>query len=405
MQTSNHSEMPNGETPRNDQPQSESSPSPGAASRRKARRWVIGTLIGVAFLLGIVAAIVIVVDPFQHYRKATFYVPLLDRSLQRYVNVGLARNYDYDTLSLGSSMTENTRTSDIEAAFGGKALQLAFRGAALINYSETLKSAFKTHEIKRVIMAIDDISYTDSPFTGIGELPDYLYDFNIFNDVKYWFNMDVLARLPELYEYNTQGLDRPSELNLDMLYNWTDGVIYGKARVYTQFQHWDHPKTAAMAVEGIAPSVKGNLERHLLPFVKDHPETEFLFVYPPYSTLQWYHTYLYGQEDRFLYGRTEFARTLLAYPNVRMYDYQTNEEWATDYDQYADFTHYSGAINTAYIQAMGRGEDEIHSVEEIEANNEIIRGFMLDFVPPTEEEMQALHEEAQQQIQERLQWQ
>ena len=43
------------------------------------------------------------VDPLQFYRRAS-YPPLLSDAL-RFQNPGLARNYDYDTLILGTSVS------------------------------------------------------------------------------------------------------------------------------------------------------------------------------------------------------------------------------------------------------------------------------------------------------------
>ena len=385
-----------------DQQHSEQQPN---ASKFALRRWALGTLFGLLVMLGLVAALVIVVDPFQHYRKASFYTPLVDRSLQRYINVGMARNYTYDTLSLGSSMTENTRTSDLERVLGGTALQLPFRGASLSELGLAMGNALGSRELKRVLIHIDDVNYTDSPNTALNSLPQYLYDGNPFTDIYYWFNLDVLARLPELYEYNRYALGRPEELDLDMLYNWTEAVMYGKARVFGSYRQWNRAKTPPMPIERIMPYVEQNLQQHLLPYIEGYPDTEFIIIYTPYSTLQWYNTYLFGQEDRVLYGRAEFARVLLPYPNVRLFDFHVNEDWATDYERYTDFTHYHGDINTEIIEAIGRGEYEVFSAEEVLANNEVIRGFMRDFVPPTPEEVAVYREESNRQVQERLQWQ
>lgn len=46
------------------------------------------------------------VDPFQHYRKATIYTFNYSGN-QRYLNPGLAKNYDFNSIIIGTSMTEN----------------------------------------------------------------------------------------------------------------------------------------------------------------------------------------------------------------------------------------------------------------------------------------------------------
>ena len=46
------------------------------------------------------------VDPLQFYRPASFYEPYYSMQ-QRYQNPGLARNFPYDTVIIGASMSEN----------------------------------------------------------------------------------------------------------------------------------------------------------------------------------------------------------------------------------------------------------------------------------------------------------
>ena len=56
-------------------------------------------------LLIITAVITFTVDPMQHYRKAKFYKPYALE--QRYIIWGMLKNYSFDTILIGSSVTEN----------------------------------------------------------------------------------------------------------------------------------------------------------------------------------------------------------------------------------------------------------------------------------------------------------
>jgi hypothetical protein len=53
-----------------------------------------------------------IVDPFQQYRVKTFY-PIAFTN-QRYQNAGLSKNFEYDSLILGTSMTENFILDEVE---------------------------------------------------------------------------------------------------------------------------------------------------------------------------------------------------------------------------------------------------------------------------------------------------
>ena len=64
----------------------------------------------------------------------------------------------------------------------------------------------------------------------------------------------------------------------------------------------------------------------LTDMVKKHPETEFYFFLPPYSELWWDSVYRSGQTEEYLYARQAAMEALIAYDNVQIYDFQTDEE-------------------------------------------------------------------------------
>ncbi len=360
-----------------------------SASPSHYKRWAIGALIGVLLTLGAFAGFVFAIDPFQHYRMATTYTPIADRKIQTYINPGIARYYPFDTLCLGSSMTENTRTTAVRDALGGDPIQLAYRGGSLINFSVAMRAAFETHQLKRVVICLDDYTLTDGVHFSPTALPFYLYDKNPFNDVYYLFNTDVLLRIRDLYAYNGYSFSGKNHLDLDMLYNWSDKMIYGKDYVFGSFSFWDMPDVAQYPAHDDQPRLRANLDTHLLPFIQAHPETEFIFYYPPYSILHMYHARLFGQLERRLYNRAYFAEALLAHPNVRLFDFQANRDWIENYDLFTDFTHYSGEVNDALTACMGEGQFEAHSVADVEANNTVVRALTMDFTRPTDEELAA----------------
>ena len=357
---------------------------------RGARRWVLAVLLTVVGLLAAVAALVIVVDPFQHYRKATFFTPVIDGTRQAYYNIGIARNYPYDTLMLGSSMTENSHPSDVEAALGGQAVNLPFSGGTLRNYAVMLDEVLPRRPLRRVLICLDSFAMYADPDEVPIDLPSYLYDHTLLTDVSYWFNIGVLERIWEVYQVNREGLR--SELNLDTLYEWDGQVNYGRELVLTGHTFPPGDPLPPIPREGRVEEVRGNIERHLLHYIDAYPETEFIFYFPPYSQLQWYTDYMNGLLDRQMYYRERYAEALLSRPNVRLFDFQAVEEWVCDLDNYKDMAHHSGEINARIIEAIGQDAYRLYSMEEVAQNNEVLTELACTFVPPTPEEIKDMRE-------------
>ena len=68
-----------------------------------ARGWS-ALVLSLSFLLLLLCALAVyLLDPFEHYRESAI-LPLYDQ--ESYNNPGIARNYDYDAVILGTSMVE-----------------------------------------------------------------------------------------------------------------------------------------------------------------------------------------------------------------------------------------------------------------------------------------------------------
>ena len=116
------------------------------------RRWAIITLAAAALLLVLCALTVYIVDPFEHYRESAI-LPLYDQ--ESYNNPGIARNYDYDAVILGTSMVEMSHPSVIDACFGVSSVKLPMRGSHTAQMGWQLSHVLDTHELKLAILAVD----------------------------------------------------------------------------------------------------------------------------------------------------------------------------------------------------------------------------------------------------------
>lgn len=162
------------------------------------KKWAALTLSLLGLSIGGTVALVAAVDPFEVYHKATAFIPPISNGTQIYSNAGIAKNYAYDSVVIGSSMTENFRPSQLDRLFGGQFVKLCVNAGSSFNHKQMMDMAFATHDVRRVLYGVDVEALTYFYKTPKCEMPDYLYDDDLFNDVSYWFNKSVLLTyIPE----------------------------------------------------------------------------------------------------------------------------------------------------------------------------------------------------------------
>ena len=335
------------------------------------RGWTALTLsLLLSCLLGIAGA-VILIDPFEVYHKATRFIPPITNGTQSYSNAGIAKSYDYDSIVIGSSMTENFVPSQLDSLLGGRFVKLCINGGSPYNHRQMMDMAFATHDIRTVLYCIDvdalTYFYTQPKF----EMPDYLYDFNLLNDVRYWFNASVLTQyLPECL--STWGRADPSQR--ETMYSWGSLYPYGAEYALAGFSVGpDTEQKKAPAPFELSQQTKLNIEHNYLPFIEAHPDTQFIFFLPPYSLVRWARFYQSRDLELHLSQAAAVAARLLSYPNVSVYDFRARTEWILDLAHYIDDYHYGPEINDAIARDIASGACRITDAAQVLENNDVLR--------------------------------
>ena len=336
------------------------------------KKWALCTLgLLVLCLLGIIGSVMLV-DPFEIYHQATAFIPPITNGTQNYSNAGIAKSYEYDSVIIGSSMTENFTPSQLDDLLGGQFVKLPINGGSPFNNKQMMDLAFSTHEIRRIFYGVDIESLTYFYTTPKCEMPDYLYDDNFFNDTAYWFNKSVLFKyIPACLK--TLGQSDPALR--DTMYSWGDLYEYGKdAALRSVVITGDAVPQRGEADEvALSQQSRLNVEYNYLPYVQQHPDTEFIFFFPPYSLAQWYKFYQTGSLNYHLTQKEALIAALLPYENVRIYDFQAETDWILNLDNYIDASHYGPWINDAMVEAVAEDEYRILAVQKAQANNAVIR--------------------------------
>ena len=337
------------------------------------KQWAALSLSLLALGIGGTIAAVAIVDPFEVYHKATLFIPPISNGTQIYSNAGIAKNYAYDSVVIGSSMTENFRPSQLDSLFGGQFVKLCVNAGSSFNHKQMMDMAFATHDVLRVLYGVDVEALTYFYKTPKCEMPDYLYDDNLFNDVSYWFNKNVLLTyLPKCLA--TLGQTDPDQR--DTMYSWGDLYAYGKEAALAGVAFGVGEVEQGNADAGLSEQTRLNLIHNFLPFVEEHPGTQFMFFFPPYSAAHWYQFYTQGQMEYYLQQKKALIEALLPYDNVTVYDFQARTDWICDLNHYIDAKHYGPDINDAMAEAIASGENRVTDGAQVEANNNVIRDLV-----------------------------
>ena len=332
------------------------------------KRWALAAMA--LLLLGVAACVLItfIVDPFEQYRESSI-LPLYDQ--ESYNNPGIAKNYDYNAVILGTSMVEMSNPSVIDEAFGVRSVKLPMRGSHAAQMGWQLEHIFRAKErrgetLDLAILAVDAYSLM-GPVDDDEEIIEYLWNDDLLDDVNYLLNRDVLlVKIPKMLK----NIGKPMDTKRDDMFKWTD-VTFAAQSVYDSI-YITEQKSVTDAQYRIERSTE-NIERHIRAHALAHPQTRFVIYMPPYSVGYWYCIMREGLMEQQFRSRERVCELLADLPNVEIYDFSSRVEWITELDQYFDYSHHSSAVSDRIMRAMAAGENRVRSAQDMRAGSERIR--------------------------------
>ena len=208
--------------------------------------------------------------------------------------------------------------------------------------------------MRRIVYGLDVYSFIARLDQTGSDVPLYLYDDSLLNDVSYWLNRSVLATfLPRCLSAWGQKQDDSIR---DSMYCWAGQDEYGSVALYTaRFTAPENPLPADAYIR----QAQANLDAHLLPYVAAHPETQFDIFFPPYSAAEWATMESKGTLESMLALRSLCYDALSGFANVTIYDFTTRADWVLDLNNYKDALHYGQWINDAITECIARGENVV----------------------------------------------
>lgn len=324
------------------------------------KRYFYITFIGIVALLLVIVGMVVVVDPYQQYRKSEKFI-----SNQRLGNPGIAKHHDYDAVIVGSSMAMNHYPSQVDSLFGWSTINLTTKGGLDSDYTLLFPHIAKQGKMNNMIWCLDYFCFT-LPEAYLAE--PYLYDNSLWNDYAYWLNYTSCTNT-----FNKLA-NRKMAVSRDSMYHFNS--LSGKEYLLKYYERDNNEKYFVKYDFTRMEERFDAMENVVMPELED---AEVYIYFPPYSILEFKMFEQYGHWEQVMSFKQHMIERLLNYPNVKLYDFQ-NEDFICNMDEYMDLQHHSHAYNKRiieYIHADSCRVREDNYDKDLMVLDSLVRNFKL----------------------------
>lgn len=339
-----------------------------------AKKWSISSVIAVVLTLVLFASSMRWMDPLVQYGKES--PPLTSYEYtEMYSNPGIAKNYDYDSVMVGTSMIESTDVDLCDKLFDCNMIRMPYSGGTTYNMKTILDLCFESNDnIKSVYWELDEFQLTGSPTEPRYPLPEYLYKTDHSEDISYLLNLDIFYHYAVIDIFNTL---RGNIQNAERRGITLTGD-FGKDSMLAAYNRPEISETKVDFKKSTMRSKEDQNLKNIEGLVVNNKDTQFTFFFPPFSVIYWDNDIRKGQFDATM-DSVEYAMSkLLKYDNVRIYFYQGEESIITNLDNYKDFSHYGNWINDAITEKIANNENEI-TLDNYKNEVENMRNFIKNF--------------------------
>lgn len=324
------------------------------------KKWAVSFLALLLAALTLLGAVTAVIDPFFHYHAP---LPCLQYRIfyQRYQNDGIVKHFDYDAVITGNSMCENFKASELDALFGTNAIKVPFSGASSKELDLNNRTAIKYNpDIRMLVMDLDYdnlVSDKDAMSYDAADYPDFLYDRNPFNDVKYLFNKSIFKYSLDVLSYTRSGRTTTS---FDDYSFWdAPDAAYGQDVILMSYERPGVAGHEARLDAAERELLRGNLTQNILETARANPQIDFYLFIPPFSMYYWDKQQRLGLLEYRFETEREVIELLLPYENIRLFSFTDEFDLAQDFDRYKDYIHYDSGVNSWMLECMAAGSHEL----------------------------------------------
>lgn len=319
----------------------------------KSRKWIASFFACVLIIMLLLAGIAYIIDPFFQFRVRDNTYMLTGW----FVAGGLIKNYDYDTLILGSSMAQNFDMDTFRNELGAKPLHIGLNAMRTSEINKLMETAYNAGKAKTYYICIDLPKLAEDPKDS--RIAEHLLKKDIISKLKYLLSYEVWFRfipidisfmlldcahidLPIKYAYSK---------SIDRLEDWRLDYIFGEKVVLDDYRKGRFG-VSTVDTEELYLRMTSHIDMFLEGF--DFENGEYVFFFPPYSSLYWCVTQDGGYFDVYLRAKQYFVQQT-EMVGATTYDFQF-ADFSTDLENYKDMTHYRPEINDWMVKCFANEE-------------------------------------------------
>ena len=346
------------------------------------KRWIALFFVILLMLAVVFSLVAGTQDPFIQYGydvRKRFW------GNSMYLNPGIAKNYDYDTVIIGSSMAQNFDMEFFRSEMSSKPVKMVMPGISVNEMTLFYDLAIHANRAHSLFLVVDLPQFNREYIFGAfpDRLPRYLYNDCFRDDFKYLWGYDTWFRfIPVNLSINflyKLGIKFPSKLedrlNIDKIGDWSKEYVFSKETVIENYQA-GHFSTTRENGDDMENRMKRNIDTFLDHIFATMEGRTIVFAFPPYSVLYWYDVRKDGLFDAYMAAKAFFIERCQN-AGVRVVDAQDMSE-IVELNHYKDNTHYDLFIQAKLAEAMITGEMDV-GINSFETKRKKLAGLILSF--------------------------
>jgi hypothetical protein len=297
------------------------------------------------------------VDPLQFYRKASYSPYLIPQ--KRFQSPGLAKHYDYDTILVGTSLSENFRRQSLKEKLSVNALNLAMQGASAREQHLIAQVALNTGRVKNVIWELN-YEYLRGSTNWVanydGSFPEYFYDQNPLNEINhYLLNLDTMKGTLKVL-LKRMGLNTYRDRDLETMYSWENKRRFGTQSVERAWNRANKNRAVfeKRIPEFAAANLNASFDANILAIIRAHPDVKFYLYFPPYSVGHYAFMKTIDSSifEHMLENKRHIFEATRGFANVQLHDFQNLSNVIADTSSYCDLVHFNGKVNEYILESL-----------------------------------------------------
>ncbi|WP_027128187.1 SGNH/GDSL hydrolase family protein [Fusobacterium perfoetens] len=307
----------------------------------------------IIFLIGSFITFNYIIDPLQQYRIPKLYKIGYFRSEERYLNAGLIRNRNFDSILIGSSITRNFDENYIKKMLNYDIVKLTMSSANQEDIKFVLDS-IDNFKIKNIMIGIDLWGFGDVKANV--EMPKHLYKekLTLKDNWKYLSNIGVFKQSLKLVLYNFKYKDRVEE-KFKLGYQYK----YSKAEVLKREKILNIKLKEDLNLENYSKEMEENYNQNLKTILEKNKDKNIILFFPPYSILAFQNMIKENTLEKYMAFKKFLVEDISKYKNVKIYDFQDVKEITHNFDNYGDKSHYSPEVSQKLIDFIKEDEYRI----------------------------------------------